>query len=108
MAKMINIVPEKLENELKIRHLSNGDVSESLGHGRNYMTDAYRRKRINISSAKLLRMLYNIDPKAYTAVEEKASNVIEPDDEPIAIDYNKLESAIYRAVYNAVKKAWSE
>lgn len=111
MANMVNIIPEKLEYELKVRHLSNGDVSGALGHGRNYITDAYRRKRINAPSVKLLDMLYNIKPESYTVIEkaeEEDSEDIEPVRESTIIDYEFLESVIYRAVYNAVKKAWSE
>ena len=111
MARMVNIIPEKLECELNKRNLSNGDVSESLGHGRNYITDAYRKKRINCSSVTMLDMLYNIKPEIYTVTEktdEVDSEVVEPVGESTAIDYEQLESVIYRAVYNAVKKAWSE
>ena len=111
MANMVNIIPEKLEYELKVRHLSNGDVSGALGHGRNYITDAYRRRRINSSSVKLLDMLYNIKPESYTAtekVDEVDCEAVEPVRESTVIDYEQLESVIFRAVYNAVKKAWSE
>jgi hypothetical protein len=108
---MVNIIPEKLEYELKVRHLSNGDVSDSLGHGRNYITDAYRRKRINAPSIKLLDMLYNIKPESYTVIEkaeEEDSEDIEPVRESTVIDYDRLEATIFHAVYAAVKKAWSE
>lgn len=111
MANMVNIIPEKLEYELKVRHLSNGDVSDSLGHGRNYITDAYRRKRINAPSIKLLDMLYNIKPESYTVIEkaeEEDSEDIEPVRESTVIDYDRLEATIFHAVYAAVKKAWSE
>jgi len=111
VANMVNIIPEKLEYELKVRHLSNGDVSDSLGHGRNYITDAYRRKRINAPSIKLLDMLYNIKPESYTVIEkaeEEDSEDIEPVRESTVIDYDRLEATIFHAVYAAVKKAWSE
>ena len=111
MARMVNIIPEKLECELNKRNLSNGDVSESLGHGRNYITDAYRKKRINESSVKLLDMLYNIKPESYMLiedVEQTSSEAVEPVRETNVFDYELLEQVIYRSVYNAVKKAWTE
>lgn len=111
MANMVNIIPKKLKHELKVRNLSNGDVAESLGHGRNYITDAYRRKRINMASVKMLDVLYNIKPESYTGnedVEETASEYVEPVRESTVIDYDRLEATIFQAVYAAVKKAWSE
>lgn len=111
MANMVNIIPKNLKHELKVRNLSNGDVAESLGHGRNYITDAYRRKRINMASVKMLDVLYNIKPESYTGnvdVEETTSEYVEPVRESTVIDYDRLKVTIFQAVYAAVKKAWSE
>ena len=113
MARMINIVPENLEKEICKRSLTKGDVSETIGHNRNFISESMRKGRLSRSAVKGLESIYNIPPESY-CITEKTEPVNEPEELPEPepktdpIDYHRLGRVIYNAVYQAVKKAWSE
>lgn len=106
MAKMITIDPEKLEKALDIHGLNKNDVSESLGYGRRYVTDAIRRGKLSSNAIAGISVLFSIDPKLYIKEEkpeEPEESTDEPNDDPI--NYAKLYECVYNAVYKAVVDA---
>ena len=115
MARMIKIIPENLEKEIAQRNLSKGYVSEQIGHGRNFISESIRKGRLSNSAVKGLEAIFNINPEIYCVQEQSAEPIEEPAEkeselEAISyqLDYHELGKTIYRAVYQAVKKAWSE
>lgn len=125
---MIEINAESLKKQLIKRGLKYNDVSQGIGHNRNYLTDVFKRKRLSKSSAKMLELLYNIKLDDYIADTYKKPEVKENENrqeikqEVQEIDYERIERIIRRntlterelfkvinqAVYKAVKKAQSE
>lgn len=86
--------------------MHNSEVSEAIGHGRNYITEALRRGRIGKGAVRTLEILYQIHPRDYVVPEPwQASADGKKED---IIDYDRLRHAIYHAVYHAVRKAWRE
>lgn len=119
MARPISapIDPVKLENELKKRGLAHRFVSREVGHGDSYIASCLNFKRISLASVQILKLRFNIDPTAYVvkapvAKEKPISPPTETTPDPASttepIDYDRLGTIIYNAVYSAVKKAWSE
>ena len=107
---VIKIDPDKLTKEFKKRNLIKGDVSEEMGHNRNYISDVVRRRTIPKHAAVFLHRNYNIELKDYEAVREE-KKVDKPKREERAIKDmadKQMYQLIYSAVYHAVKKAWSE
>lgn len=100
---MVMIDGKKLQAELKKRGVSFASASKELGFGVTYLTNSASRGYMRTAAIKALFAEYNINPDAYVLKES------EPAEEKVAaVDYNELYKVIYTAVYEAVKKAWSE
>ena len=98
------------EKEFKKRNLVKGDVSEEMGHNRNYISDVVRRKTIPRHAVVFLHKNYNIELKDYEAVQEEKKADKPKREERAMKDMTdkQMYQLIYSAVYHAVKKAWSE
>ena len=107
---VIKIDPDKLTKEFEKRNLIKGDVSEAMGHNRNYMSDTIRRKTISKHAVVFLHKNYNIDLKDYEAVQEEKREERHKREERVLKDMTdkQMYQLIYSAVYHAVKKAWAE
>ena len=107
---VIQIDPDKLTTEFEKRNLIKGDVSEAMGHNRNYMSDTIRRKTISKHAAVFLHKNYNIDLKDYEVIQEEKREENPKPEEVFLKDMTDKQAyrLIYSAVYHAVKKAWAE
>jgi hypothetical protein len=107
---VIKIDPDKLTKEFEKRNLIKGDVSEAMGHNRNYMSDTIRRKTISKHAVVFLHKNYNIDLKDYEVIQEGKREENPKPEEVFLKDMTDKQAyrLIYSAVYHAVKKAWSE
>ena len=107
---VIQIDPDKLTKEFEKRNLIKGDVSEEMGHNRNYISDVVRRKTIPRHAVVFLHKNYNIELKDYEAVQEEKREERSKREERVLKDMTdkQMYQLIYSAVYHAVKKAWSE
>ena len=107
---VIQIDPDKLTKEFKKRNLVKDDVSEEMGHNRNYISDVVRRKTITGHAVVFLHKNYNIELKDYEAVQEEKREERSKREERVLKDMTdkQMYQLIYSAVYHAVKKAWSE
>ena len=101
---VIQIDPDKLTKEFEKRNLIKGDVSEAMGHNRNYMSDTIRRKTISKHTVVFLHKNYNIDLKDYEVIQEEKREERALKD----MTDKQMYRLIYSAVYHAVKKAWAE
>lgn len=114
MANSIEINGAKLRREFEVRNISLIDVSERCGFDATYFSKVCRSNRIRKPAAKLLEQMYNIKYEDYKIdePEEEKSEVHEVTKETSLIitedTKNVLRDIIYSAVYEAVKKAWSE
>ena len=113
--RTVNIDGAKLREELKKRKLTGYRVSEQCGHSRSWLHMIVKNGKITDSGLKALEMRDNIrlediavtpeNPKVPEAVKEataKDTRVV------VEIDYDELQTAVYHAVYGAVKKALAE
>ena len=109
-SKAIKIISENLEKEITKRGLNNQEVSEAIGHGRNYISEALRRGRIGKGAVRALEILYQIHPRDYAVPEpwQASAGVVKEEKKEDIIDYDRLRHAVYHAVYHAVRKAWRE
>ena len=101
---VIKIDPDKLTKEFEKRNLIKGDVSEAMGHNRNYMSDTIRRKTISRHAVVFLHKNYNIDLKDYEVIQEGKREERALKD----MTDKQMYRLMYSAVYHVVKKAWSE
>lgn len=108
VVKKVKADKAKLYDEFKKRNLSVSQVSKEMGRGPNYITEQIKQGFISLPCATFLKVRYNINEKDYAPEEETKPVVIEPTKTIDPIDYEKLATVIYDAVYEAVKKAWSE
>ena len=109
--EMITIKGDALKRELVKRSLDATEVSEHLGYNKYFISACANRGRMTPRVLKALKQEYNINPdsivmKDETPEEEKAVPQVQDD----VFDKHKLElwKMMYSAVYEAVKKAWSE
>ena len=111
---MMQIDSEKLSAILKKRNLNAVEISRKIGYNDHYISQAIVRGKMSKPTAVALKNYYNIDREDYEWVEKPESNPepasTAPDPIPACepIDYDRLGTIIYNAVYEAVKKAWSE
>ena len=106
------INPEKLIEELKKRGLTHNRVSEELGYNRNYITGVLKAGRMGRGARKTLEVLYNIKPEDIAPEKEHAEEPQEPAEGLQGTFteefWGRLYKTMYAAVYEAVRKAWSE
>lgn len=99
----------KLKHEFKKRNLSDNDVATELGLSRYYFKNVYARNRISEQTAKGLEKCFNIKPQDFAPDKPEPANA--PKEVAVKVepfDWQKLYNVMYEAMYNAVKKAWSE
>lgn len=117
MARTVTIAidGERLRQEFTVRNVAMGDASEKCGFEKSYFSKCSRQNKITKYGIALLDRMYNIkfeDYKIDEPEEEKKSEVPEVTKEtPLIITEdtkNVLRDIIYSAVYEAVKRAWSE
>lgn len=113
MAKMAEMPIEwaKLEREFEKRGLTASNVALELGYARGYFAGRKNEKdTLPIAVVRMLEKLYDIRPEEYEAKEEPDVVPVAPPPviQPFELDYARLYNIMYEAVYNAVKKAWSE
>lgn len=82
-----------------------------MGYNLSYIGNTVARNKIAPSGARMLEVLFNIRLEEYAkkqdaTVEDVVEKTIK--EETTAIDYDKLYQIIYAAVYDAVKRVWSE
>lgn len=100
----------KLRHEFEVRNISLKDASNKCGFEDSYFSNVCSAGKITKPASNLLHMMFNI------RYEEYALN--EVTEEPRAEELSTLTiteetskvlyDIIYSAVYDAVKKAWSE
>lgn len=108
---MMQIDSEKLSAILKKRNLNAVEISRKIGYNDHYISQAIVRGKMSKPTAVALKNYYNIDRADYELViqpEPEEQPIIPAPVSPEPIDYDRLGSIIYNAVYEAVKKAWSE
>ena len=113
MAKMAEMSIEwaKLEREFEKRGLTASEVALELGYARGYFAGRKNEKNtLPVAVVRMLEKLYDIRPDEYEVKEEPATVPTAPPPviQSVELDYVKLYNIMYEAVYNAVKKAWSE
>lgn len=107
---VIKIDSEKLRRELSSRGLIAGDVSQEMGHGRNYFSDSFRRGTLSRHAIVYLENKYNIKLEDYKAKPEK-ENIENKQTKEILFSEmtnKQVYQLMYSAFYHACKKAWSE
>ena len=113
MAKMSERPVEwaKLEREFEKRGLNASEVAVELGYARGYFAGCkHEGRNLSMAVKRMLEKLYDIRPDEYEVKEEPATVPTAPPPviQPFELDYVRLYNIMYEAVYNAVKKAWSE
>ena len=107
----IEIDGEKLRKEFEVRNLKLMDASNKCGFEQTYFSKSCRMNRITKPAMNLLQQMFNIRYEDYKIDEPEQIEETEVKENPITIteDVSKaLYDIIYSAVYEAVKKAWSE
>lgn len=101
----------KLEREFEKRGLNASEVAVELGYAKGYFSGCkYEGRSLSVAVKRMLEKLYDIRPDEYEVKEEPATVPTTPPPviQSVELDYVKLYNIMYEAVYNAVKKAWSE
>jgi hypothetical protein len=126
--KKIYPLDKKLwQAELRKAGLSQESLSKEMGYHPNHIAcRIYADKGLPVAFGNYVKAVYGIEPEAYApqVEEEPKKNAEEATlrltqaqfeksllnalNEYQAIDYERLYKVIYSAVYEAVKKAWSE
>lgn len=102
---------EKLKREFGKRNISLLEASQTCGFEASYFSKVCRANKITKYAAHLLDHTYNIKYDAYKEDGVKKEEVINKSADEFTITEevsNALYKIIYSAVYEAVKKAWSE
>lgn len=106
--KLVKIDGNTLKKCIEKRGLTCSKAARELGFNPNFINKAVADNQINQPAIKLLEAVFNIKPEEYEIKDESEPiesklEVAEP-----VIDYEKLENVIYKAVYEAVSKAWKK
>lgn len=91
----LEIIPEKLRNEIYNRNLTLKTASEELGYYKGFLSKSLGKKKINKTATILLDKLFNIKPEKYLAVIEK-------EDKEDEVNENKIYDIVYKAVIDAL------
>lgn len=106
---MIVIDGEKLRNVLKNREIAQNEVSRALGYSSNYLSMCLRANKVRKNVIEYLWREHGIKPILFVPTKEPEKNDIQTISEmPSDEFFKELHKVIYSAVYEAVKKAWSE
>ena len=112
----VDIDGEKLREIFKQRGLVVADVGKELGYSQGSFSGALHKNRLLVQSVVFLESKYSIKYDDYKLVEP-VEVVEKPEAAVVKIPTSKeifeqvkddLYKLIYAAVYEAVKKAWSE
>ena len=87
--------------------------SESLGYNKSYLSHALSAGWLSMPAVKMLEAMYGIKYEDYAYKEKEKENnkqeaEVKEENMPAGLDYGVLYEVINKAVYEAVKKAWSE
>ena len=104
MSNSVNIDGNKLLAAIKATGMTPGQVSRGIGASDSYITTAARYRRMGGAYIVALEEKYGVKRELF--IEEKDNQREETT--AGAVDWDKLYQCIYAAVYEAVKKAWSE
>lgn len=108
MYQKVEVDRDRLYNSLKVRGLVAQTISLEMGFSKWFIANSASRGHISASAAKLLETMYGIKPDEYMPIKAMVKD--NPVDTQLQvkfeIDYDKLSSVIYDAVYTAVKRAW--
>ena len=114
-ANMIKIDGEKLYKEIRERGLTIAKLCNDLGVNSGYFSNAKYRGSIANLAVVALESRYGIMRDSYVVKEEQETSVqvievMKEKDVDFFSEENmhKFYQVIYSAVYEAVKKAWSE
>lgn len=99
------IDPKKIKRELQKRNLSQVEVSEALGYGRNSLSAAINAGVFNGPMIKGLERQFNIKLDDYKLDEPKAEPAPEKPAEPAPVMTDK---ALYETMRNAMLDAMKE
>lgn len=104
---MVSVDSKKLKAEFEKRNLSMAEIAREMGRADKYLSNKIQKDtgEITLADSKFLEAVYSIKREVYELESDASETISEPT--PI-IDYEKLGQVIYNAVYEAVKKAWSE
>ncbi len=104
--EMIKIDGEKLRKEIQLRGLTITGCAQRIYRAYSTLNNAIVRNAINKDIADALEDLCNVPLSMYKIpdAEEETSN----EEKTSGLDYDAMYKMIYSAVYEAVKKAWSE
>lgn len=107
---MVNIDGSRLAGQIKQRGLTFAEVSREIGYTDGFINNCIARNQINNTAVKMLNMIYHIQPEDYEYKEpvQPEPEKKEPEQTQAGIDYQMLFKVIYRAVYEAIKKAGAE
>lgn len=112
----VDINGAKLKKILEDRFLTFSEVSVECGYNESAISRCIARNSMTKILIKALELRYNIRPEDYVIPDPKPEpgSMPEPPEQmsflpgKVEIDYICLKSIIYEAVYDAVKKAWTE
>lgn len=109
---------EKFRKEITRRGLSLTEASLEIGRASSYLSNIICEGNINKATITVLEKLYNLHYEAYKQTESVPESAqTETSEEPPkgqmtfqlpSMTKDEFWKVIYTAVYEAVKKAWSE
>lgn len=107
---MVMIDGDKLMAQLGKNGIDPRDLSDELGHSRDYMQKAYRDGRIGRPEAMTLEKVYGIPLSAYEWVEngQKELPILEEGQPLERIDMQDVLTELYDIIKRAVKDAIRE
>lgn len=108
-ANYLTIDPEALAKAFSVRNLNLAEASVAMGYNRTYLVKCLNSTgKISNQAALLLERMYHILPDEYIAREEPAQELKSVEEVREVIDYDRLEKAIFSAVYKAIKAALND
>lgn len=107
---MVLIDGDKFMAQLGRRGIDPRELSEDLGHSRDYLQAAYRDGRLGRPEAMVLEKAYGIPLSAYECVEneQKELPILEEGQPLERIDMQDVLSELYQVIKTAVKDAIRE
>ena len=105
----MNTIPingDKLRAEIYKRNYSLSSAGAEIGFSENFFVKNCKLNRLSQSHIIVIEKVLGIPFEAYKATPEPELPNVKT--VPAPLDYERLYKVIYSAVYEAVKKAWSE
>lgn len=111
-SKQINVDGKKLADAFKKRGMPYSQAARECGYESNYFAKAAYRGKMSKSAAVMLQALYRMERTEYEPESNPVTigpgSEVQTADNTRTVDFDSLYNVIYEAVYQAVKKAWSE